>query len=163
PSTPPTTSPTSAFRPVTRVPFQMIASDCEKRSPMLSGLGSTNGLMAKTTTASCQSSSTSTPKTIGATIRRVRLIASPGPALVRVAVGEVGEPHEREQLLRSRLARRPADPVQLERQLDVAGDGAPGQQAGLLERDAVGLVDARLASRRAEHADRARGGLVEVG
>ena len=58
--------------------------------------------------------------------------------------GEVGEAHELDELGDARLPVGGADPVQLQRQLDVRRDRAPRQQAGLLERDAVRLVDAGL-------------------
>ena len=57
--------------------------------------------------------------------------------LVGVAVDELGEPDELGQLGDPRRARRAVAAVQLERQGDVAGDRAPRQQPGLLERDAV--------------------------
>ena len=74
--------------------------------------------------------------------------------LVGVAVGEVGEADELEQLGdRASRGRPDADAVQLERQRDVRGDRAPRQQAGLLERDAVVLVEARLRRGLAEDRD----------
>ena len=53
--------------------------------------------------------------------------------------------------------------MQLERQRDVRGHRAPRQQARLLERDAVVLVEARLLRGLAEHLEGAGRGLVEVG
>ena len=78
--------------------------------------------------------------------------------LPREVLGEVGQPDQLEHLERPR-ARRCAlsHPVQLERQLDVLGDRAPLEQPGLLERDAVVLVEPRgLAGRLAVDQDRAR-------
>ena len=54
-------------------------------------------------------------------------------------------------------------PSQLERQLDVLGHGAPLEQAGLLERHAVVLIEAGLLGRLAVHGDGAGGRVGEVG
>ena len=54
----------------------------------------------------------------------------PARELARAVLGEVGEPDELEQLERLRAALRLADPVQAERQLDVALHRAPLEQPG---------------------------------
>ena len=71
----------------------------------------------------------------------------PAGELARAVRGEVGEPDELEQLERLRAPLRLADAVQVERQLDVALHRAPLEQPGLLEGDAVVLVQARAARR----------------
>jgi hypothetical protein len=83
--------------------------------------------------------------------------------LVGVPVGEVREAHHVEQVLDPGASVGGCHAVQLERQHDVPRDRAPRQQAGLLERDAVVLVEPRLPRRLAEHGERAAGRLVEVG
>jgi hypothetical protein len=67
--------------------------------------------------------------------------------LARPVVGELREPDQLEQLVGACAAPGPALAVQLQRQLDVGADGPPLEQAGLLEGDAVVLVEARLARR----------------
>jgi hypothetical protein len=53
--------------------------------------------------------------------------------LVRPLLAEAAQPHDLQQLGRALLAFRLADPLQPQRQLDVAGDGQPGEERGLLE------------------------------
>ena len=68
--------------------------------------------------------------------------------LVGVALGEVAEARPASSSsVDPRLARGAVDAVQLERQLDVGGDRAPRQQPGLLEGDAVVLVEPGLPRR----------------
>ena len=83
--------------------------------------------------------------------------------LIGIPVHEVGEPHKLGEPRDTGGTGIPTHLVQLERQLDVARDGAPGQQAGLLERDAVVLIDAGLTGGLAEDAELARRCVVEIG
>ena len=76
--------------------------------------------------------------------------------LARVVPGEVGEADELEQLERLRAALAPCPARAGQRQLDVALHRAPLEQPGLLEGDAVVLVQARLAGRLAVDEHRAR-------
>jgi hypothetical protein len=77
-------------------------------------------------------------------------------------VGELGQADQLEQLERLLATLRAVDAVQAERQLDVAADRAPLEQAGLLEGDAVVLVQARPAGRLAVDEHRALGRLDQV-
>ena len=78
--------------------------------------------------------------------------------LGRVVPGEVGQPDQRQHLLGARLAVAPrASAAQLQRQLHVAPHGPPLEEAGLLERDAVLLVEPGAPGRLAGHRDRAGG------
>jgi hypothetical protein len=83
--------------------------------------------------------------------------------LVGIVPGEVGQPDQLEQLRHAGAALCATGSVQRQGQLDVAGHGLPGQESGLLERDAVVLVESRLASRLAEDAELSRRRGVEVG
>ena len=87
----------------------------------------------------------------------------PARELARAVLGEVGQPDELEQLERLRAPLRLADPVQAERQLDVALHRAPLEQPRRLEGDAVVLVQARAARRLAVDQHRALARLDEVG
>ena len=83
--------------------------------------------------------------------------------LVGIGTGELAQPDHLDQLGDPGPAGRRARAVELERQLDVGGDGAPRQQAGLLEGDPVRLVQPGLPRRAAEHLTGARRRGVEVG
>ena len=74
--------------------------------------------------------------------------------LPRPVIGELAELHQVEHLARPVGPARLVPPLELERQLDVLGDAAPVEQAGLLERHAVLLVDARLVRALAVDRDR---------
>ena len=103
------------------------------------------------------------PRLLGERARDRDALLHAAGELVGVVRREVGESDELEQLGDRARAQRTPTPCSLERQLDVRRDGAPRQQARLLEGDAVLLVDPRLLRGLAEHADVARGRRVEVG
>ncbi|BCB90427.1 hypothetical protein Psuf_077400 [Phytohabitans suffuscus] len=83
--------------------------------------------------------------------------------LRRVVPGEVGEPDQVEHLPGPLAPLRAGGAAQLEGKLDVAPHGAPVEEPGLLERDPVLLVQARLAGRFAGDGHRAPGGRHQVG
>ena len=83
--------------------------------------------------------------------------------LPRHVTGEFREFDEFEHFVRAGPTPGLVPALQLERQLDVLLDGAPVEQARLLERHAVVLVEAGLRSRLAVHDDAAVGRLDEVG
>ncbi|OLT20716.1 hypothetical protein BJF78_09070 [Pseudonocardia sp. CNS-139] len=87
----------------------------------------------------------------------------PAGQFARAGRGELGEPDQLQQLGGARPALRLRDAVDVQRQLDVLRDRAPLQEPGLLERDAVVLVEAGLPGRFAADERRARGGLLQVG
>ena len=76
---------------------------------------------------------------------------------------ELGELDELEHLVGTGLPLGLVPALQLERQLDVLLDGAPVEQAGLLERHAVVLVEPGLGGRLAVDGHLAAGRLDQVG
>ncbi len=96
--------------------------------------------------------------------------AGDGDALLHAAgelpgepAGDVAEADEVQHGLGLPPALRPGHAADLEREFDIAPDGAPVQQAGLLEDEAVVPREARLARAPAADGDGARGGGGEVG
>ena len=96
------------------------------------------------------------PRVLGERTRDRHPLLHAARELVGVPVDELGEPDQLGELGHPCLRGRAVTAVQLERQRDVAGDRAPRQQARLLERDAVLLVDARLRGALAEDLDGSR-------
>jgi hypothetical protein len=65
PTTRPTARPTSAFSPVMRAAVRIVSCCRRSCSKIALGLGSTKGLMSRTSTNHCQSARKPTPKMIG--------------------------------------------------------------------------------------------------
>jgi hypothetical protein len=82
--------------------------------------------------------------------------------LVGIGAGELLQPDQLDQLPGAFAPLGLAGPVQLQRELDVAGDGPPRQQPGLLEGDPVVLVEPGLAGALAEDGELTGGGRVQV-
>ena len=73
--------------------------------------------------------------------------------LPREVLGELGQLDQLEHLERPRSPPGPVPALQLERQLDVLDDAAPLEQARLLERHPVVLIEPRVPRRLAVHED----------